>query len=281
MKKPIAYNPEKLLYKPIFTKDELAYLEALNSVSKSEYLLSPRNIQSFSISFAHTSAVLEGNTYSAVEAELLLTLGQTGAHRQLSEALMLKTMQSSFNYIVEESQHSKTDARRPLSYIVKNAHAMVSEGILNQQYCGTARNEPVLITATDYIPSDIPQQLEDGLQIIETEYDSIKNTFEKAVYIHQNLSYLQYFYDHNKRTARNMCAYTLLADNKMPVMFTERSTEEYARAVISYYESEPADYSAFKDYFIASYERVCSRMNAFAVEQAHALVFSTNQDINL
>ncbi|OOR93153.1 hypothetical protein B0181_00470 [Moraxella caviae] len=274
--RPIPYNQDKLKYQPIFTKDELIYLEALNSVSKSEYLLSPRNIEAFSISFAHTSAVLEGNTYSAVEAELLLTLGQTGAHKQLNEALMLKNMQSSFNYIVSESQYSKTDAQRPLSYIIKNAHTMASEGMMDKAYCGVVRNEPVLITATNYVPSDIPQQLEDGLQMIEREYNSIENVFERAVYIHQNLAYLQYFYDHNKRTARNMCAYTLMTGNKMPVMFTERSTEEYARAVISYYESNPVDYSAFKEYFIASYERVCSRMNAFAVEQAKALANDKN-----
>ena len=65
-----------------------------------------------------------------------------------------------------------------------------------------------------------------------------------------------------------MCAYTLMLDGKMPVMFTERSVEEYARAVIHYYESEPADYTEFVKYFISSYERVCSRMNANAIIEA-------------
>lgn len=92
------------------------------------------------------------------------------------------------------------------------------------------------------------------------------------MYAHQNLAYLQYFYDHNKRTALNICAYTLMQANKMPVMFTERSANEYARSVIEYYENETADYTAFKAYFIASYERVCSRMNANAANDARASI---------
>lgn len=76
-KHPIPYNPDKLIYRPIFTEQELAYLEALSLHSRNEYLLSPRNIEAFSIDFAHTSAVLEDNTYTATETEVLLKTGRT------------------------------------------------------------------------------------------------------------------------------------------------------------------------------------------------------------
>lgn len=36
------------------------------------------------------------------------------------------------------------------------------------------------------------QQLGAGLDLIASEYDKIGNAFEKAVYVHQNLAYLQY-----------------------------------------------------------------------------------------
>ncbi|STZ74907.1 Fic/DOC family [Moraxella lacunata] len=273
-KNPIPYNEDKLIYKPIFSKDQLDYLEALNKYSNSNALLSPRNIEMFSIEFAYTSALLEGNTYSPVEAELLLTKDKIGGQKNLKETLMLKNMHESFDYLVQEVAETKKDAvegslnTRPFTYLVKNAHAIASKNLLEEEEMGSVRNSVIFIGFCSYVPSSIPQQLEIGLETIAKEYEKIENPFEKAVYAHQNLSYLQYFIDHNKRTARNMCAYTLMAADKMPVMFTERSVEEYAKAMTHYYESEPADYSKFAEYFIASYERVCSRMNAYAVEQA-------------
>ncbi|MFC0821246.1 Fic family protein [Moraxella marmotae] len=278
-KDPIPYNPNKLLYKPIFSEEELLYLEALNLHSKSEYLLSPRNIEAFSIDFAHTSAVLEGNTYTATETEILLKTGKTANfEKKFDEALMLKNMHKAFNYLVDEVRYGVKDEQRPLIYLIKNAHAQASEMLLDKTNCGTVRKEPMFIGGSSYVPSDIPQQLESGLDLIAQEYDKIQNSFEKAVYAHQNIAYLQYFYDHNKRTARNICAYTLMQANKMPVMFTERSANEYASSIIDYYESEPADYTSFKKYFISSYERVCSRMNVKAVEDAKNLVESRLKD---
>ncbi|WP_290003454.1 Fic family protein [Faucicola atlantae] len=270
MNTAIPYNPDKLIYQPIFTPNQLAYLEALNAHSNSEYLFHPRNIEAFSIDFAHTSAVLEGNTYTPVEAEILLKTGRTAGHeKKLDEALMLENMRDAFKYLVSEATNTNTP---PFNYLVKNLHTLVSDRLLDKQDLGVVRKSPVLISATNYRPSSIPQQLEAGLNLIASEYEKIQNPFEKAVYVHQNLAYLQYFIDHNKRTARNMSAYSLLKAGKMPVMFTERSQNEYVTAVLDYYESDPSDYSAFANYFISAYENVCSRLNINAVIEAKQAV---------
>lgn len=266
----IAYNPNKLLYQPIFSKEQLSYLEALNAVSKHEFLFEPRNIEAFSIGFAHTSAVLEGNTYTPVEAEILLRSGRTAPNeKKLDEALMIRNMHDAFNYLVREARVQKEPP--PFKYLVKNLHSLVSDSLLAPQDCGVVRQSPVFVSSTRYVPSDIPQQLESGLDMIASEYQKVTNPFEKAVYVHQNLAYLQYFIDHNKRTARNMSAYSLLQGGKMPVMFTERSQNAYVTAVLDYYESEQADYTTFVSYFISAYESVCSRMNANAVAEAKKL----------
>ena len=270
MNTAIPYNPDKLIYQPIFTPTQLAYLEALNAHSNSKYLFHPRNIEAFSISFAHTSAVLEGNTYTPVDAEILLKTGRTaGNEKKLNEALMLENMRDAFNYLVSEAT---SDNPPPFKYLVKNLHTLVSDRLLERQDYGVVRKTPVLISSTGYVPSSIPQQLEAGLDLIASEYDKIQNPFEKAVYVHQNLAYLQYFIDHNKRTARNMSAYSLLKAGKMPVMFTERSQNEYVTAVLDYYERDPADYSTFANYFISAYENVCSRLNINAVSEAKQAV---------
>lgn len=279
-KSPIPYNQDKLFYQPIFSKEELFYLEALNHYSNSEHLMSPRNIEAFSIEFAYTSAVLEGNTYTPSETQVLLRMGRTAnSQKKFEEALMLKNMHKSFDYLVNEVVQGGKDNQRPFTYLLKNAHYIASEMLMDREECGSVRKDVVFIELCSYVPSSISGQLETGLEIIASEYEKIQNPFEKAVYAHQNLAYLQYFTDHNKRTARNMCAYTLMIADKMPVMFTERSAEEYAKAMVHYYESGPADYSMFKEYFIGSYERVCSRMNAHTMEQAQSvtkLMNSTN-----
>lgn len=270
MHKTISYNPDKLVYQPIFSKEQLSYLEALNTVSKHEYLFERRNIEAFSIDFAHTSAVLEGNTYTPVEAEILLRSGRTANEKKLDEALMIRNMHDAFNYLVREARLQKEPP--PFKHLVKNLHSLVSDNLLAPQDCGVVRQLPVFVSSTRYVPSNIPQQLESGLDMIASEYEKITNPFERAVYVHQNLAYLQYFIDHNKRTARNMSAYSLLQGGKMPVMFTERSQNAYVMAVLDYYESEQADYTTFVNYFISAYESVCSRMNANAVIEAKNLL---------
>ncbi|MDO5650721.1 MAG: Fic family protein [Moraxella sp.] len=263
----IAYNQDKLLYQSIFSQDELDYLEALNAHSKGEFLLTPRNIEAFSIDFAYTSARLEGNTYTPIEAEILLKTGRTANDsKRFDEALMIKNMYKAFDYVVLEA--SQQENKSPIQYLIKNLHTQVSEMLLDRQDCGVVRKSPVLISTSNYVPSDTPKQLEAGLDLIVSEYDKIQNVFERSVYIHQNLAYLQYFLDHNKRTARNMVAYTLLNAGKMPVIFTEKRSNEYVRAVLSYYESPVADYTEFKKYFISAYEKVCSKMNVNAIKEA-------------
>ncbi|ELA09271.1 hypothetical protein MOMA_02660 [Moraxella macacae 0408225] len=264
MKTAISYNPTKLIYKPIFTKEQLDYLEALNNCSNVKHLFIKRNIEAFAIDFAHTSAMLEGNTYSAIETEILLTTGKT-VPKKFEEALMLKNMHKAFDYLLLEAS---CDNEIPFEYLVKNLHTQVSQRLLDENDCGVVRTVPVLISATNYIPSTISQQLQAGLQFIAKEYAKITNAFEKAVYMHQNLCYLQYFLDHNKRTARNMTAFTLIKSGKMPVMFTEKNANEYVNSVLAYYESENSNYQPFATYFIGAYEKVCSRMNINAIAQA-------------
>ncbi len=271
-KKPISYDEDKLIYTPIFSKDQLDYLEALNRHSNGDVLFSPRNIEAFSMEFAYASALLEGNTYSPVEAELLFTMGKIGGKKDLKETLMLKNMYESFGYLAQEVAQSKKGRAnanpKSFAYLVKKVHAIAAKHLLAEDKLGWVGNEAILIGCRSYVPYATLRQLEMGLETIANEHSKIQNPFERAVYVHQSLSCLQYFMDDNQSVARNMCAYTLMAADKMPIMFTQRHIGEYAKAIAHYHESKPTDYSKFAQYFIASYEYACSRMNAHAVEQA-------------
>ncbi|HFA7438646.1 TPA: Fic family protein [Neisseria gonorrhoeae] len=47
-----------------------------------------------------------------------------------------------------------------------------------------------------------------GIEMVASRSPKIENPFDRAVYLHNNLAYLRYFKDCNKRTARNCMTLT-------------------------------------------------------------------------
>lgn len=256
----IYFQPSQTDYQPIFDPQELAYLEQLSQSTKIDYFFLDRNLQDFVIDFAYTSAKLEGTAYTRMEATTLLKSGNIIGNKTLEDTYMLVNMKDAFNYVLSHATDKQAKNPQALERFIKELHSIASDKILHREAIGTVRHYPVTISGTSYLPMNDPLQLNFELQKICQIYTTIDNVFEKAVYIHHNLAYLQYFYDHNKRTARNMLAYTLIFAQKMPVLFTESSQHEYALALLDYYEN--GSYQAFKTYFIKAYEKVCQRFGA-------------------
>jgi len=76
--------------------------------------------------------------------------------------------------------------------------------------------------------------------------------------LHNNLAYLQYFKDCNKRTARVMLNVSLKSDNKMIYIPTGENISIYLKAITSYYETGKYDQS--KEHFITSYQNVVDKI---------------------
>ena len=87
-----------------------------------------------------------------------------------------------------------------------------------------------------------------------SKYETIENAFDKALYIHCNLAYLQYFKDCNKRTARIMLNVSLKSNGKMLYIPNEERVSEYLASIVSYYET--GSYDKFKAYFINEYKEI-------------------------
>jgi hypothetical protein len=73
------------------------------------------------------------------------------------------------------------------------------------------------------------------------------NVFEKAIYLHCNLAYLQYFEDGNKRTARMMQTAAMVKGGILPLFFNDTLADRYTRAVVVYYET--GDYAPYVSFF--------------------------------
>ena len=252
------YDPAYLNPRPIFTSHELNELSTLSKKyfqrhGENNHSLDFMNLEDIGINFVYGSARLEGNSYSLLEAFTLLKSGQTAGGKSFSDAVMILNLRDSFNLLIKNINNQALKSnKRLLKDFVKENHSIIAERLVPNGMAGVIRQHSVHITGTNYQPlssvSKLDQEL-DYLTKIATECYS--NPFEKAIYLHNNIAYLQYFIDGNKRTARNLLTFSLMQDHQFPFLFNEGKSSDYINAFIHYYES--GDYNEFKKYFIETY----------------------------
>lgn len=126
--------------------------------------------------------------------------------------------------------------------------------MVSEHQRATPRDGEVAIMGSDYIPLTTKEKLEDELNYMFKKLESIDNPFNQALYLHNNLAYLQYFTDCNKRTARIMLNVVLKHNNKMLYIPDEERIKGYLNSIVTYYET--GNHNLFKKYFIANYQKV-------------------------
>lgn len=254
----IPYNQDFLENTKIFTEDEIVILEKLNKeVSLHKFLNNKSYIDKFGMDFIYTSAKIEGNTYSKNDTLTLLEYGRTANGKKYSDAKMILNMRDAYEkFILEDLSINKNT--------LKDLHYILSNEIVTENERAMPRDEEVTIKGSEYIPLATKEKLNDELKYMLSKYQTIKNPFDRALYIHCNLAYLQYFKDCNKRTARMMLNVSLKSDNKMLYIPNEEKISEYLASIVSYYET--GRYDKFKSYFIDEYKETVDKI--LAVENA-------------
>jgi Fic family protein len=244
----ITYNPDFLDNTDIFTSSELELLEELNQqVSLEKFLNNKSYIDKFGLDFIHTSALIEGNTYDKLDTHALIEYGRTAGGKKYSDAKMILNLRDAYNiFITQDIQPSKES--------LKDLHYILSAEMVSEDKRAVPRDSEVVITGCNYIPLATKEKLDDELNYLFKISDTIKNPFDRALYMHNNLAYLQYFTDCNKRTARLMLNVVLKQSDKMIYVPDEQSVKEYLKSIVRYYES--GNYTLFKNYFIYSYKKV-------------------------
>jgi len=267
----ITYNPSYLDYTDIFTKKELELLEELNKqVSLEKFLNNQSYIDKFGLDFIHTSALIEGNTYDKLDTQALLQYGRTAGGKKYSDAKMILNLREAYEmFIAKDLLASKQT--------LKDLHYILSAEMIPDENRATPRNSEVTILGCNYIPLATKEKLNDELNYLFNVADTIKNPFNKALYMHNNLAYLQYFTDCNKRTARVMLNVVLKHEKKMIYIPDEESVKEYLKSIVSYYET--GDYVLFKKYFISSYKKVIEMI--IEIEEARKNETNLREDASL
>jgi len=240
------FNADFLTYKPIFEPKELEILESINqTLSLQEFRKNRNLINKFGFDFVYTSAKIEGNTYSRADALTLLEYGKTSGGKSYSDAKMLFNLNKAFGFILSDdciiNKHK-----------IRTLHHILAIDLVDDANLGVVRKKGVLIAGRPYIPASDSLTLESQMDRVLEIAQSIDNPYDKALYLHNNLAYLQYFVDVNKRTARTMLNLSLICDKNMLLIPQEELIGTYVEGILEYYEYGTNLKS--KEFFIKSYQ---------------------------
>ena len=251
----IMFDPDRLEARPLFTEAQRNKLmKARQHYSLDKFCNDLRNTEESEVEFVFTSAFIEGCTYSRVDASNLLKNGYPAGDKPLHDALMLNNMQKAYRRVIALREHPEGTPGHgaPMSKTwIQHLHARLMLDLLPEDEVGVVRTKPVFIGDSDYEPLRDPYALNTQMNRIVENAARYDNPFEKAVYLHLNLCYLQYFADGNKRTARLMQTAALVQGGCAPLLFKHTKSADYLQSVVNYYEA--GDYETYAQFFSQNY----------------------------
>ena len=263
-RQPVGYNREFLdAYRP----NDTFYLSAetrqrlleLGRSSDGEHPAGTYARQIFGrllIDLSWNSSRLEGNTYSLLETERLLELGESAEGKDAREAQMILNHKAAIELLVEQA--AEVGFNR---YTILNLHALLSDNLLaDPRACGRLRAIPVAIAGTSYHPLELPQLIEECFQQILDTASAIADPYEQSFFVMVHLPYLQPFEDVNKRVSRLALNIPLVRENLCPVSFIDVPARAYIDGLLGVYELNRIE--LLRDVFVWAYERSCARYSA-------------------
>ena len=208
------------------------------------------------IDLSWNSSRLEGNTYSLLETERLLELGESAEGKDARDAQMILNHKAAIELLVEQAEEIGFNR-----YTLLNLHALLSDNLLSDpQAGGRLRTIPVAIAGTVYQPLAIPQLIDECFEQILDTATSIADPFEQAFFAMVHLPYLQPFEDVNKRVSRLAANIPLIRQNLCPLSFVDVPERAYIDGILGVYELNRVE--LLRDVFVWAYERSCARYSA-------------------
>ncbi|MET3880146.1 Fic family protein [Chitinophaga sp. OAE865] len=256
-RRPVGYNRRFLeKYQPNITNylspTELQKLAALGNTAR---LNEPAGtyakeiLNRLLIDLSWNSSRLEGNTYSLLDTERLISSGQVADNKSAKEAQMILNHKDAIEFIVQLADEIGFNR-----YTLLNLHSLLSNNLLaNPAASGRLRHIPVGIQNSVYTPLAVPQLIEEMFDLMLDKASRIENPFEQAFFIMVHIPYLQPFDDVNKRVSRLASNISLNKHNLAPLSFIDVPNELYTKGLIGVYELNRVE--LLKDVFLWAYER--------------------------
>ena len=258
---PIGYNRDFLnSYRPNIDsyltaneKDKLARLGKTTSQNQPAGTYAKEILQRLLIDLSWNSSRLEGNTYSLLDTQRLISYGEAADNKSAMESQMILNHKEAIEFLVPVADEIGFNR-----YTILNLHALLSNNLLpDPAASGRLRTHAVGITKSVYTPLGIPQQIEEFFELILTKAGQIENPFEQAFFVMVHLPYLQPFDDVNKRVSRLAANIPLNTHNLAPLSFIDVPNDVYTQGMIGVYELNRTE--LLRDVFMWAYERSSAR----------------------
>lgn len=208
------------------------------------------------IDLSWASSRLEGNTYTRLDTQNLIELGQAAAGKDRRDAQMILNHKAAIELLVEQAEDIGFN-----TFTFFNLHALLSENLLvDPSESGRLRSRIVEVSGTVFHPLGIPQQIDAYFHMILDKAGAISDPFEQAFFIMVHIPYLQPFVDVNKRVSRLGANIPLIQHNLCPLSFIDVPERAYVEGILGVYELKRVD--LLRDVFVWAYERSCQRYMA-------------------
>ncbi|MBV6475238.1 MAG: hypothetical protein MOGDAGHF_00755 [Rhodocyclaceae bacterium] len=260
-RKPVGYDREFLeSYRP----NETTYLpreirEHLHNIGRSPDGERPAGTYArdilgrLLIDLSWASSRLEGNTYTRLDTQNLIELGQAAEGKDRREAQMILNHKAAIELLVEQAEDIGFN-----TFTFFNLHSLLSENLLaDPGESGRLRSRIVEVSGTVFHPLGIPQQIDAYFRMILDRADAIEDPFEQAFFIMVHIPYLQPFVDVNKRVSRLGANIPLIRHNLCPLSFIDVPERAYVEGTLGVYEMTRVELLC--DVFVWAYERSCQR----------------------
>lgn len=208
------------------------------------------------IDLSWNSSRLEGNTYSLLETERLLSDGEMTEGKEAFDAQMILNHKGAIEFLISSAAEIRFNR-----YTILNLHALLADNLLpNPKACGRLRSIPVAIAHSVFHPLENPHLIEERFDLTLQVASAITDPFEQAFFTMVHLPYLQPFEDVNKRVSRLAANIPLIRDNLCPLSFVDVPRQAYLLAMIAVYELRRIE--LLRDIFVWAYRRSCARYGA-------------------
>lgn len=178
------------------TAHELDALFGYDSTTHKKQSLSPRDLEYLTVELSWKSSSLEGNTYTLLDTQLLLTEGIKPKNRTEFETQMILNHKNALAFIVENPEEFSGTIRFAA---VEELHRIIGD---NLGIDNGVRKKVVKISASNYIPPAGPQHLRKLADRILSIISRPHSPETRALLALGLVPYLQIFEDGNKRTGR-------------------------------------------------------------------------------
>ncbi|MEK7669125.1 MAG: Fic family protein [Patescibacteria group bacterium] len=226
----------------ILTKATNYYKEKIKNVSET---IHKKELERFIIELSWKSSKIEGNTYTLLDTENLISHGIELPGHKKEEALMILNHKKAFDFIYKNRAEFK-------ELNIKNLESIHSILIEDLNIKNNIRSKPVGVLGSIYKPLDNQYQIREAVENLAKAVSKMSDGYAKALVSILGISYIQPFEDGNKRTGRLFANAMLLAYGLPPLSYRSVDEKDYREAVLVFYELNSL--IAFKKIFITQYD---------------------------